>query len=86
MGIFQLGPNNGIKFGIQWGLERSPPQAKRWGVYERSHCLRRFVCYDWGLNPNKAQAYKNRGPRHISTLTLDFCFDITATPLRQSRL
>ena len=26
------------------------------------------------------QKIKNRGSRHISTLTLNFCFDITATP------
>jgi hypothetical protein len=53
--------------------------------YEIEQGQREFKEWEERQNQTKKQDKKKRGPR-LKTLTLVFCFNITATPLRQSRL
>ena len=71
-------------FGGVWGIV--PNKQKRWVcINTRIACGGLSVMIGCWI-PIRHKYIKNRGPRHISTLTLWFCVDITATPLRQSRL
>ena len=52
--------------------------------YEHAQCLRRYPC-SLTLSQWTAPIKETRGPGHTNTLTLGFCFDITAAPMQRSR-
>ena len=74
------------EFCVQWGLGHSTQQAEKWVcINTRIACDKLSIMIGcWILIRHKHT--KNQRAKAHRTLTLWFCFDITATPLRQSRL